>query len=623
MTASARKEEPLQPLADSPRAALDGHGEELVASELDWLFELSRTHTENESNSRTEARKERLLRVLAATVSHLGCVMGAAIVPARYLRLVQGSPEMADRQAESVLAEIEPAVLNWVRQKGEPMLANRARAASSAPLRLLAMPVVIRGAAPGALVLVRSVEAPRLSSLHLALAKHVSRLFAATLEFDLDVATGLHTRASLHDQLERWSPGKHPSGNTHSILSIRIDRLDAINRTIGFRAGDAVIAGVAGLLSGSHVPSEALAARISGNEFAVVLPATGPERAQETAETLQRLSGTLLAALAGGQEPITLSCGIASFGSTRECEAGLALAQLACKSARARGAGRIEIYHDTDVSMVQRHTDIIAVRLLREALREDRFTLYAQRILPLQNAHDRGGYELLLRSLDDLDENRAPLHLLAAAHRNHLAPAVDLWVIEHAIAQAAPFRTELKNANVSLSINISGPSLTDQNFLERIRRLLAQSRIEPAFITFEITETVAVLSLAKAVSFIRELRALGCRFALDDFGTGVNSLKNLTNLPVDRVKIDGSFVADLLTNRQSESMVRAIVGLARDLGIHTVAEYAESGEIIARLRELGVESAQGYGVEQPRSFAEVLLDLRRSLSRSQVVQGHE
>jgi diguanylate cyclase (GGDEF)-like protein len=574
------------------------------------VLELSPTLSETGSWAKPGGRRERFLQLLTAAVSHLGCMVGAVSVPARYLRIVQGSLKVAEPQAESLIVELEPAVLAQVRQKGDPMLVNRARTGSSAPLRLLAAPVAIRGGSPGVLVLVRSVEMPRFASLHVALARHVSRLFTSILESDLDPATGLHTRASLRDQLERWQPVEKLSANSHSILSIRIDRLDAINRTSGLGAGDAVIAGVAGLLRGSHLPSDALAARISGNEFALVLPNTAPEQAQGTAETLQRLSGTHLAALGGGQEPITLSCGIASFGSTRECEAGLALAQLASKSARARGAGRIEIYHDTDASMVQRHTDILAVRLLREALREDRLTLYAQRILPLQDTPGRGGYELLLRSLDDLGENRAPLHLLAAAHRNHLAPAVDFWVIEHALAQAAPYRAELKRANVSLSINISGPSLTDQKFLERIRGLLEKSRIEPGLITFEITETVAVLSLAKAVNFIRELRAVGCRFALDDFGTGVNSLKNLTSLPVDRVKIDGSFVADLLTNRQSESMVRAIVGLARDLGIRTVAEYAESREIIDRLRALGVENAQGYGVEKPRPFGEVLLALR-------------
>jgi EAL domain-containing protein (putative c-di-GMP-specific phosphodiesterase class I) len=127
---------------------------------------------------------------------------------------------------------------------------------------------------------------------------------------------------------------------------------------------------------------------------------------------------------------------------------------------------------------------------------------------------------------------------------------------------------------------------------------------------FEVTETVALLSLTKAVKFIRELRTMGCRFALDDFGTGANSLKNLTNLPVDRVKIDGSFVSDILTNPQSAAIVRAIVTLAQDLGINTVAEYAETEQIIQRLTELGVEHAQGYAIEKPRAFAQVLAELR-------------
>jgi EAL domain-containing protein (putative c-di-GMP-specific phosphodiesterase class I) len=184
-----------------------------------------------------------------------------------------------------------------------------------------------------------------------------------------------------------------------------------------------------------------------------------------------------------------------------------------------------------------------------------------------------------------------------------------MWVAEHALTEAAPYRSTLLAANVSLSINITGPSLTDETFLERVRGLISRSRIAPSLITFEITETVAVLSLAKAVTFMRELRALGCRFALDDFGTGTNSLKNLTNLPVDRVKIDGSFVADILTNTQSVAMVRAIVNLAKDLGIGTVAEYAENARIIQRLRELGVQYAQGYGVEKPRPLAAVLHEL--------------
>ncbi len=304
-----------------------------------------------------------------------------------------------------------------------------------------------------------------------------------------------------------------------------------------------------------------------------------------------------------------MSCGVTRFREPNEFQSALTLAQLACQSAKDHGRGRVEIYQDNDASMIRRHTDPSTLIRLRDALRNDDLMLFAQRIMPLQSPDDPEGYELLLRSRQVPQENHAPADLLSAAHRHQLAPAVDMWVAEHALAQAGPYRSALLAANVSLSINITGPSLTDETFLERVRGLIHHSRINPSLITFEITETVAVLSLAKAVTFIRELRAMGCRFALDDFGTGTNSLKNLTSLPVDRVKIDGSFVADILTNKQSVATVRAIVSLTKDLGVGTVAEYAENARIIQRLRELGVQYAQGYGVEKPRAFAEVLSEL--------------
>jgi Amt family ammonium transporter len=265
----------------------------------------------------------------------------------------------------------------------------------------------------------------------------------------------------------------------------------------------------------------------------------------------------------------------------------------------------------------------VLVHRLRDALRNDDFKLVAQRIMPLQGRSDAQGYELLLRSAQASAENHAPAELLAAAQRNQLAPALDLWVIEHALAAAIPYRSVLRAANATLSINITAPSLTDAAVLERVKDLIRASRIDPALITFEITETLAVLSFTKALRFIRELRAMGCRFALDDFGAGANSLKNLTTLPVDRVKIDGSFVTDILRNRQSVAMVRAIVSLTKELGIGTVAEYAESAEIIGRLRELGVEYAQGYGVEKPRAFKEVLDELKTRESAKNAALGRE
>lgn len=585
-----------------------------AAGDLEALLAICGAFTDRGSWRSLEARRERLSSSLASFARHLDCVFGALLVPARKLRCVaiQDAFSAPDLAPESVLASLERPVLSRLGRKNEAILVNRGRAAGSAALRLLVVPVAAQPTEEvGALLLVRSLSAPAFTNTELALAKHVGCLISTSLAADRDAATGLHTRASLQAELGAWRAAGDAAGIPNGILCVKIDRLDLVNKTRGFDAGDALIVRMAGLLRDLQEPGGALAARISGNEFVLVLPQATPEQVQGTAERLQRSSAMISAGVGGSQEPVSLSCGIASFNSPGDFETGLALAQLACKTARRHGAGRIEVYRDTDMSMIQRHTDIIAIQLLREALREDRFTLFAQRIIPLQGGASPGGYEILLRHPDDLGENRAPAHLLAAAHRNHLAPAVDLWVVEHALAEAAPCRLELKEAHLSLSINLSGPSLTDQKFLERIRGLIEQSRLSPSLITFEITETVAVLSLAKAAAFIGELRALGCRFALDDFGTGTNSLKNLTSLPVDRVKIDGSFVSDLLTNRQSEAMVRAIVSLARDLGIDTVAEYAESQGIIDRLQELGVDHAQGYGIEKPRPFSEVLNEVRR------------
>ena len=469
-------------------------------------------------------------------------------------------------------------------------------------------------------MLLRPEDGPEFNRRHLSLVKLLGRHVASLFETDFDVLTGLHTRASAQSHVASWERATRHRPGPHSVIFLGIDRLGIVNDTLGFDAGDALIVRVAQLLAVPHLPPDAVAARISSDEFAIALPRVDADAAADTARALQQAAAQVSPASAAGEEPVSLSCGIACFTGVQEFPSALALAQLACRSAKDHGRGGVEIYQDDDDSMIRRKSDSIAVIRLREALQNDRFTLAAQRIMPLQGRGDREGFELLLRSPN---EDHAPADLLAAAHRSQLAPALDLWVVEHALAGAAPYRSALLAANVSLSINITGPSLTDATFLERIERLIRRSRIAPALITFEITETIAVLNLAKAINFVRELRAMGCRFALDDFGTGTNSLKNLTNLPVDHIKIDGSFVTDILSNPQSLVMVRAIVSLARDLGIGTVAEYAENKRIIERLRDLGVQYAQGYGVEKPRTFKDVLNELSVRESQKNAALGRE
>ena len=572
--------------------------------ELDWLLEISALATLTKGVPQLQDRPERLAQILGAAVQHLDCSLGALLVPERHLRLVQLSQRVNTQPALDALSHLEAPCLNSMRHNKPPVLLNRGG------YRLLLAPVGEHATVnSGALLLLRSPDDPPFKPLHLSVARHLARHFVTLLNADLDPATGLYTRLGLQQHVV--AADKTPASPTvaHAVVCIDIDRLHVVNKVAGFEAGDVIITRVAQLLRELSLPAGATAARISGNEFALVLPDTSTAAAEVTARALQQLA-TNLANHVSVQQPVSLSCGIASFGDPGQFQRGLVLAELACHAAKDHGRGRIEVYQDDDASMIRRDTDIIALHRLVEAMQENRLTLFAQRIMPLYSRDQVGGYELLLRSLDPPHENHAPGPLLAAALRSGLAPQLDLWVIDHAISTARPYLPELLAANVSLSINLAGPSLTDDGFLERLRALIERSGLPPGLILFEVTETVALLSLTKAVKFIRELRALGCRFALDDFGTGANSLKNLTNLPVDRVKIDGSFVSDILTNPQSAAIVRAIVTLAQDLGINTVAEYAETEQIIQRLTELGVEHAQGYAIEKPRAFAQVLAELR-------------
>jgi diguanylate cyclase (GGDEF)-like protein len=580
-----------------------------LAVELDWLLEIGTLATLTKGLSPLPLPAERFARILSAAVAHLNCTLGALQIPGRHLRLVQVSHRVNTRARQDALRYLESLDLNSTQHEKSSLLLDQ-----GGEFRLLRVP--IGDAAPttsGTLVLLRSPGEPEFNSLHLSVARHLARHFVTMLEADLDQATGLFTRLGLQQHIA--SADNIPAG-PHAVICIDIDRLHIVNKMGGFEAGDTFITRVAQLLTEQVVLPDAAAARISGDEFALVLPGTSTAAAEVTARTLQQLA----AAPAPGndlyaQQPISLSCGIASFNHPGELERGLVLAELASQAAKDHGRGRIEVYEDNDASMIRRHTDIVALHRLREAMEENRLTLFAQRIMPLNHQNPEGGYELLLRSLDVPHENQAPAALLAAALRSGLAPELDLWVIHHAISTIRPYLSDLLAANVSLSINLAGPSLTDDRFLERVRALIGRSGLPPGLILFEVTETVALLSLTKAVKFIRELRSMGCRFALDDFGTGANSLKNLTNLPVDRVKIDGSFVSDILTNPQSAAIVRAMVTLAQDLGISTVAEYAETDQIIQRLTELGVEYAQGYAIEKPRALAQVLAELRTQQER--------
>jgi EAL domain-containing protein (putative c-di-GMP-specific phosphodiesterase class I) len=236
---------------------------------------------------------------------------------------------------------------------------------------------------------------------------------------------------------------------------------------------------------------------------------------------------------------------------------------------------------------------------INNALEENRFELFRQTILPLQSVEEGAHYEILLRMRDESGAIIAPGLFIEAAERYSITPSIDRWVIKNAFRWLVSEADERERLALC-SINLSGQSLGDEKFLPFVVEQFQMSGLDATKICFEITETAAIASYSQANRFINALKELGCKFALDDFGTGLSSFGYLKHFPVDFLKIDGSFVKEILHDPIDREMVRSINEIGHLTGKQTIAEFAENEEIITMLKGMGVDYAQGYGVSEPK-----------------------
>jgi diguanylate cyclase (GGDEF)-like protein/PAS domain S-box-containing protein len=429
-----------------------------------------------------------------------------------------------------------------------------------------------------------------------------ARILSEQLEYQAkhDALTGLINRVEFEKRLRRVLNAESDDGD-HALCYLDLDQFKVINDTCGHLAGDELLRRVSDILN-TVVRKRDTLARMGGDEFAVLLEHCPLEQAKRVANELLRCIETFRFVWEGKRFALSVSIGLvpmrAGSGTLADI---LSAADAACYVAKDAGRNRIHIYYSDDIELSRRRGEMEWVSKINHALEEDRFCLEMQAISWLDETPEqkRGKhYELLLRMLADDGQLIYPGAFLSAAERYSLSEKVDRWVVSSTLDWLASNKAELEALAVC-SINLSGHSMGDDEFLDFLLIQFEQSIVPPEKICFEITETAAIANLGAAIQFIHALKEIGCLFALDDFGTGVSSFNYLKNLPVDFIKIDGSFIREIHKDPIDFAMVRSINEIGQVMGKQTIAEFVENDAILKVLRSIGIDYAQGYAIGRP------------------------
>lgn len=426
---------------------------------------------------------------------------------------------------------------------------------------------------------------------------------------DHDTLTSLMNRRRFQDELELALAAAQRQGKTGALLLIDLDQFKYINDTCGHHNGDALLKMVGSALVNDLLTADAVA-RLGGDEFALLLREGSAEEAVRLAGAVNALIGSVELKFGEQILRVSASIGIVLFPLHADNLGELlACADLAMYQAKEEGRNHWHIFSEDDKARERMRHRVYWRDKVAQALAEDRFSLCFQPIMSVATgriAH----YEALLRMRGDDGDLISPVHFIDAAERGGIIHAVDRLVVSKAIRQLGELNR--LGMDVSFSINLSGRAFSDPQLLDHIRQELAQHQVNSSRITFEITETAAVSDFAVANSLMLAVKELGCRFALDDFGIGFSSFYYLKHLPVDLLKIDGSFIRQLPDSLDDQVIVRAITQVAAGFGKKIVAEYVENELTLDLLREYGIDFAQGYHIGRPLAAEQAFPALARA-----------
>ena len=417
-----------------------------------------------------------------------------------------------------------------------------------------------------------------------------------------DLLTGLINRGEFERRLKCSLISAQQEHVQHALCYLDLDQFKVVNDTCGHIAGDELLRQLAALLQTNIRETDCLA-RLGGDEFGLLLEKCPLHQAERIANQLVQTVSNFRFTHDNQTFAVGVSIGLVTitegFGSLSEL---LSIADSACYAAKDKGRNRVYVYQANDKDITARRGEMQWASRITQALDENRFCLYYQTIQPLTHGDTESGmhYEILVRMLEPNGEIVMPGFFIPAAERYNLMPAIDRWVIRATFSALAKIRQNHPERDVNTcSINLSGLSWNNDDLPEFIMGEAQSFAIDPHTICFEITETAAISQLANAIAFITQLKSHGFRFSLDDFGSGVSSFGYLKQLPVDFLKIDGGFVKNMIKDKVDCAMVESINQIGHIMGLKTIAEFVENTEILEKLKTMGVDHGQGYGIAKP------------------------
>jgi diguanylate cyclase (GGDEF)-like protein/PAS domain S-box-containing protein len=417
-----------------------------------------------------------------------------------------------------------------------------------------------------------------------------------------DALTGLINRREFDARLEAAVTSAQRGEAEYVLLYVDLDQFKVVNDTCGHSAGDRLLRDITSLLQ-TRVRSSDTIARLGGDEFGLLLERCSLEQAERVADSIRQAIHGYRFLWGANSLSVGASIGVVRIASeTTSAAAVLSAADIACYAAKDEGRNRVQVYERDKGT--NRHREMQWVGRIARAVEEGRLELYAQRIVGISRAAgDQPFFEIMVRLRDEDGSLVPPNEFIPAAERYNVMVMVDRWVVSRAVELLEGCIRASRRLPM-LAVNLSGTSLNDEDFLEYVLSRLGDERVARA-LCFEITETAAVASLSKATFVMRELKARGCRFALDDFGSGVSSFMYLKTLPVDFLKIDGQFAANVATDIVDRSMVEAIAKIGAAMRVATIAEKVESAEVLAVLKRIGIDYIQGFHLAEPCAIEDV------------------